>query len=130
MPPSPPAADTSRMRGLMGLAVALSAAVLIWPAWSGASTSTAVGVSEREWTISLGRVKAPHGRIVFYIHNYGQDDHDIKIRRDGVLYGHTGRIPSGGQVTLSLRLAPGRYSVYCAIPGHRQLGMLAHLRVT
>ncbi len=114
----------------MGLAVALSAAVLIWPAGSAATTSTAVGVSEREWSISLGRVRAPHGRITFYVHNYGQDDHDIKIRRDGLLYGHTGRIQSGGQVTLTLRLAPGTYSVYCAIPGHRQLGMLTHLTVT
>ena len=114
----------------MGLAVVLSAAVLIWPAGSGATTTTAVGVSEREWSISLGRVKAPHGRITFYVHNYGQDDHDVTIRRHGVQYGHTGRIQSGGQVTLTVRLKPGVYSVFCGIPGHRQLGMLTHLTVT
>jgi plastocyanin len=115
----------------MGLAVALSAAVLIWPAGSGATTSTAVGVSEREWSVTLGRLKAPHGRITFYITNFGQDDHDLRIRRrHGVQIAHTGRIASGGQATLTVRLKPGVYNVFCDIPGHKQAGMLARLRVT
>ena len=114
----------------MGLAVALSVAVLVWPAGSSATTTTAVGVSEREWTVSLGRLKAPHGRVTFYVHNFGQDDHGLTVRRHGVFYGHTGRIRSGGDATLTLRLKPGTYTVYCGIPGHRALGMLAHLTVT
>jgi plastocyanin len=114
----------------MGCALALCVAVLVWPAWSGATTTTAVGVSEREWTISLGRLKAPHGRITFYVHNYGQDDHNVSIRRHGVSYGHTGRIRSGDEATLTLSLKRGTYTVLCAIPGHRQLGMVAHLTVT
>jgi plastocyanin len=114
----------------MGLAVALSAAVLIWPAGSGATTSTAVGVTEREWSVALGRLKAPHGRITFYIRNFGQDDHDLRIRRHRVQIAHTGRIRSGGEATLTVRLKPGVYNVFCDIPGHRQAGMLAHLTVT
>jgi len=30
---------------------------------------------------------------------------------------------------LSLRLSPGRYRLWCSLPGHEQAGMLAKLRV-
>jgi uncharacterized cupredoxin-like copper-binding protein len=119
------------MRGLVAVAGVLCVAVLAAPAWSGATTTTtAVGVSEREWSVALGRLKAPHGRIELYVHNFGQDDHNIVLRRLGVQYGSTGRIASGGQKTLAVTLKPGIYNVFCSLPGHRQLGMAAKLTVT
>jgi plastocyanin len=119
------------MRGLIAIAGVLCLAVLVAPAWSDASTApTAVGVSEREWMVALGRLKAPHGPITFSVHNYGQDDHNLVIRKLGVQYGSTGRIASGGQRTLTLTLKPGVYNLFCSIPGHRQLGMAAKLTVT
>lgn len=125
-----PPADTGCVRGLTAIAALLCAFVLVWPAWSGATTSTAVSVSEREWSVSLGRLKAPHGRITFYVTNYGQDDHNVKIRKHGTQYGFTGRIPSGGHATLTVSLKPGVYTVFCGLPGHRQLGMVTTLTVT
>jgi hypothetical protein len=83
-----------------------------------------------EWSVALGRLKAPHGRIELYVHNFGQDDHNIVVRRLGVQYGSTGRIASGGQKTLAVTLKPGIYNVFCSLPGHRQLGMAAKLTVT
>ena len=118
------------MRGLIAVAALAAIAVLAHPSGSSAITSTAVGVSEREWSVSLGRLKAPHGRITFYVTNYGQDDHNITIRRHGWQYGFSGRIPSGGRATITTTLKPGIYSVFCSIPGHRQLGMVARLTVT
>ncbi len=119
------------MKGLFAIAAVLCLAVLVAPAWSGAATTpTAVGVSEREWSVALGRLKAPNGRIDLYVHNYGQDDHNLTVRRLGVQYGFTGRIASGGQKTLSLTLNPGVYNLFCSLPGHRQLGMVAQLTVT
>ena len=118
------------MRGLTGIAALLCAFVLVWPAIGGASTTTAVGVSEREWSISLGRLKAPHGRITFYVANFGQDDHNLRVRKRGYQYGSTGRIRSGGHATLRLTLKPGVYTLICGIPGHRQLGMVSTLTVT
>ena len=100
------------MRGLIAVAALAAVAVLAHPSGSSAITSTAVGVSEHEWSVSLGRLKAPHGRITFYVTNYGQDDHNITIRRHGWQYGFSGRIPSGGhagilpQVTVSLATMP------------------------
>jgi plastocyanin len=118
------------MRGLIAIAALLGVAVLVRPAGSAATTTTAVGVSEREWSVTLGRLKAPHGAITLYITNYGQDDHDITVRKHGYTYGFSGRIASGGRKTLTVHLKPGTYNVFCRIPGHRQLGMAAKLTVT
>jgi len=115
----------------MAVAGALCVFVLAWPAFSGASTSHAVGVSEREWSVSLGRLRVPHGKITLYITNFGQDDHNIKVRRHGRQYGFSGRIRSGQTTTLTVTLRrPGKYHVFCGIPGHREMGMNAVLTVT
>jgi len=36
---------------------------------------------------------------------------------------------SGGTKTLSVKLAPGTYTFFCSIPGHRQAGMVGTLTV-
>ena len=128
----PPAAAPIRgaMRGLVTLAAALCLFVLVSPAWSGAASGGAVGVSEREWSVTLSRLKVQHGAITFSIHNFGQDDHNIKIRKHGSQFGFSGRIRSGGTATITVNLKPGVYWVFCGIPGHRALGMNAKLTVT
>src|SRR6266566_3441368 len=109
-------ADTGAMRGLMTLAAALCLFVLVSPAWSGAASGSAVGVSEREWSVTLSRLKVQHGTITFSIHNF-------EIRKHGSQYGFSGRIRSGDTATITASLKPGIYWVFCGIPGHRSLGM-------
>jgi sulfocyanin SoxE-like protein len=123
-------ADTTHVRGLVAIAGVISVAVLAVPAFGGSTPTTSVGTSLRESSIILGRLSAPHGRVRFFVHNYGQDDHDLVVRRHGVQYGTTGRIASGGDAMLTVRLKPGVYNVYCSLPGHRQAGMWVKLRVT
>ena len=95
-----------------------------------ASTSRSVGVNETEYRISLGRSTVPHGRITFYIANFGQDDHNLKVARHQIGHGFSGRIPAGGRAQFTVKLSPGRYNLFCTIPGHRAMGMLARLTVT
>ena len=95
-----------------------------------ASTSRSVGVDETEYRISLGRATVPHGRITFYIANFGQDDHNLKVARHQIGYGFSGRVPAGARTHFTVTLRPGRYNLYCSIPGHRAMGMLARLTVT
>ena len=64
------------------LLLACAAALLVAVSASRAATSS-VGVTEREFRISLGRLKVPHGAITFNVTNIGQDDHDVVIRRHG-----------------------------------------------
>lgn len=109
------------------------AAFSLWLAVSAAgsaSTGTTVGVSEREWHITLGRLKAPHGTVTFSVTNFGADPHNIEIRRHGIHYGSTGRIEPGHHAELTAKLTPGVYIVMCSLPGHAALGMVAKLTVT
>ena len=87
-------------------------------------------MSETEYRITLGRTTVPHGRITFYIANYGQDDHNLKVARHMIGYGFSGRIPAGGRTQFTVWLKPGLYNLYCNTPGHRALGMSRKLRVT
>jgi uncharacterized cupredoxin-like copper-binding protein len=95
-----------------------------------ASTTRSVGVNETEYRISLGRATVTHGRITFYIANLGQDDHNLKVARHQIGHGFSGRIPAGGRAQFTVTLKPGKYNLYCTIPGHRAMGMLARLTVT
>jgi len=125
-------ADTCRVKILVALAGLLAVAVLAVPDRGAAAPATAVGTSLREnpSSVILGRLKAPRGKVTFFVHNYGQDDHNVAVRRRGVQYGFTGRIGSGGDKTLTVALKPGVYNVFCTLPGHRQAGMRATLTVT
>jgi uncharacterized cupredoxin-like copper-binding protein len=118
------------VRGLVAIAGVICVAVLAVPAFGGPARATSIGTSLKESSVILGRLSAPHGKIKFVVHNYGQDDHDLVVRRHGVQYAATGRIASGGDATLTVTLKRGTYNVYCSLPGHRQAGMWVKLRVT
>jgi len=68
--------------------------------------------------------------------NRGQDPHHLRIRRLDRRGRMAGR-PQGLAVTesgaigeVSWRLGPGRYELYCSMPGHLQHGMHTRLLVT
>ena len=69
-----------------------------------ATTSRSVGVTETEYRITLGRTTVPHGRITFYIANFGQDDHNLKVARHQIGHGFSGRIPAGGHTQFTVTL--------------------------
>jgi uncharacterized cupredoxin-like copper-binding protein len=116
----------ARLCLVLGLLACLAAS----SSGAAASTTHVVGVNETEYRLTLGRATVPHGRITFSIANFGQDDHNLKVARHQIGYGFSGRIPAGGHTQFTVRLKPGRYNLYCSIPGHRAMGMLARLTVT
>ena len=69
------------------------------------------------------------------LYDRGQDAHNLNIRRVGRghrLTGRTQRVSltqAGGITQASWDLAPGRYELYCSLPGHAKLGMRAYLTV-
>jgi hypothetical protein len=86
-------------------------------------------VTAREWSLTLSRGSVPAGRLTVQLYDRGQDAHNLNLRR--VVRGHrlAGRAQrvaltqSGGLTQASWRLAPGRYELYCSLPGHAKLGM-------
>jgi len=91
--------------------------------------TTAVGVGLREFQLSPYRDAVRTGRVKFNVTNFGQDAHDLAVRRRGRTYGRTPEIRAGERAVLRLRLKPGRYRLICTIADHAELGMRARLRV-
>jgi hypothetical protein len=90
-----------------------------------------VQVVAQEFRLSLSRRRVRAGTVVVELVDAGQDAHDLRLQRTG-----GGRVFSwptlrpGGHLDRELKLRPGRYSLWCSLPGHRALGMEAVLVVT
>jgi plastocyanin len=85
-----------------------------------------LAVREREYKISLASSSVPAGRIAFDVSNAGRIPHDLTIQGGA----RTPLISPGKSSTLTATLKRGTYTLYCSVPGHRKLGMVAKLTVT
>jgi hypothetical protein len=89
-----------------------------------------LGVSASEFHLVLSRGSVKAGPMLIQLQNDGQDVHDLRVRRIGGTRTYSFPVTSpGARSTLSLRLLPGRYRLWCSVSNHAQLGMRAVLRV-
>lgn len=110
---------------LAGLAAALGGLSIT------GSPPARVQVVAKEYSFSLSRLHLRAGRATIELANFGQDPHDLRLQRRGAKHIAGLRTVSPGRLAdLTLTLAPGRYSLWCSIANHRQLGMRATLLVT
>lgn len=102
------------------------------------SSPTHLLVYAQEWSLWPSRGSVPTGRVMVELWNRGDDAHDLRIRRldsadqmVGRVLGAVRTTASGGLARATWRLpTPGRYQLYCSVPGHLALGMKAELTVT
>jgi len=89
-----------------------------------AASSGGVQVTLAEFSITPSTISAPvGGKIV--VTNNGSAVHNFNIQGTNV---HTKDLQPGASATVDLKgLKAGSYTVFCAIPGHQQLGMQATL---
>jgi uncharacterized cupredoxin-like copper-binding protein len=78
-----------------------------------------VQVTETEFRIVLAGYKANAGRFTFSVKNAGKIPHDLAIRGGP----KTKLIQPGASAQLVVTLKPGKYHLYCSVPGHEQAGM-------
>ena len=87
-------------------------------------------VEAREFRFTLSRTTVKAGPAIVQLVNYGEDEHDLRLRRAGgtrvyrigtVLPGHVGE--------LEARFLPGRFTLWCSLADHRKRGMSATLLV-
>ena len=128
-----------RLLWLLGLACLLgagAASAAVVPAAGAAHRSypARLLVYAQEWSLAPSRATLPAGTVVVQLWNRGQDPHDLRIQRMTVAGAMVGRI-QGVRVTLPGRvssarwtLAPGRYMLFCSLPGHMAAGM--HVLIT
>ena len=89
-----------------------------------------IQVVAQEFRYSLSRTKVRAGRVIVELVNRGQDTHDLDLRRiGGTRIFHFPSVQPGQIVDRELKLAPGRYELWCAIADHNERGMHAVLRV-
>jgi hypothetical protein len=88
-------------------------------------------VTALEFEYRLSRQRVSEGRLLVELANFGQDEHDLALRRVGGK--RTFALPKtlpGERRTRELRLGPGRYRLWCRLGDHALRGMYATLRVT
>ena len=87
-------------------------------------------VGATEFNFGLSRHTLQAGRALIELANYGEDPHDLRLRRIGgsKIWG-TRIVAPEDTAVLSARLPPGRYRLWCSIADHRAKGMSALLTV-
>jgi len=94
-----------------------------------AASSTAaktVLVQEKEFKILPASVTVPAGTVTFVVKNVGKIAHDLALSATK----KTPLIKPGRSAKLVVTLKKGTYTLYCTVPGHRQLGMKATVKVS
>jgi len=89
-----------------------------------------IHVVESEWVVKLpstGELK--QGSYTFAVHNAGKIPHNLVVEGPNTQGDKTELIAPGGNATLTADLKTGNYTLYCDVPGHRQLGMVAKISV-
>ncbi|MSO94987.1 MAG: hypothetical protein EXQ81_04225 [Thermoleophilia bacterium] len=116
---------TSRV--VLGLALVFT----IVPIATAATPPTArLQVSADEFTLALSRSSIRKGLAVVELVNYGEDDHDLALRRvGGTMTYRIGVVHPGQTGSLEARLRSGRFALWCTLADHRGRGMRATLDV-
>jgi plastocyanin len=105
-------------------ALAAGVAALVLPVVAAeASAPARVLVAADEFHLSPSRSSIPSGPAIIQLVNYGEDSHDLVLRRPGAVSRHLSRVTPGGHGELEASLPPGRYRLWCSIADHRARGM-------
>ncbi len=87
-----------------------------------------VGADEFGYSLSRQTIKA--GPAIVQLVNYGEDTHDLRLRRTGGTRTYRiGEVRPGALGELEARLLPGRFTLWCSLADHRKRGMSATLVV-
>jgi len=142
----------SRSARLAGVGVLASLSLLAGGCGSNAHApkgATLVGINERDYHIGAQRQDLRAGLVDFAVDNHGPDAHELivvraqgaqlPLRTDGLTvneealqHDEAGSLEPGqpgGVRHLLLRLAPGRYVLFCNMSGHFMGGMHTELVV-
>jgi plastocyanin len=96
-------------------------------------------VDESEWQIIPSERIVAAGTVTMEVYDRGQDEHNLTVQGpitssgDGTIRGQVW-LQSGGSTTLTAKLAPGRYKLYCSMfagtpQSHEAMGMLSSITV-
>jgi plastocyanin len=115
------------------IALVLCALVLAACGGSGAAVRAPSGsfsITLDDYLIRPQRVQVPTRRqLTVTVTNRGRLGHTFRIRSANHNVMNLTTIPPGGTRSRSFRLAAGKYTMYCALANHEELGMSGTLVV-
>jgi len=132
---------TRILHGALALAAVVAAAAALGcgpagdasgpaPAAAAAGTTVQVHVNARGAPAVVPRtLTAPAGEITIAFTNRSTVPHSLAIAGEGVRAGPTASVRDGYTAELTVDLAPGTYTYFCAVPGHEDAGMRGTLTV-
>ena len=89
-----------------------------------------VQVGADEFGYSLSRASINAGPAIVQLANFGEDEHDLRLRRvGGTRVYKVGTAAPGVVRELETRFLPGRFRLWCSLADHRARGMSATLLV-
>jgi plastocyanin len=100
----------------------------------GAATQGAAGPlkqaanPEGKFSFAAKQLTAKAGKVTIDFTNASSLEHNLTIAQGSKVLGATPTF-QGATKTLALKLAPGTYTFYCSVPGHRAAGMEGKLTV-
>jgi uncharacterized cupredoxin-like copper-binding protein len=100
------------------------------PAATEAAPSGKIAVLAREFLYEPKQFTVKAGEVTFAVKNAGVIDHDFVIEdAKNKPIAQANPFAAGKTVEVKVKLAPGAYTIFCSIPGHREAGMSATLKV-
>jgi hypothetical protein len=120
------------VRPALGLAAVTALALQLGPAADAAAPKkpARLQVVADEFTLTLSRPTIRRGDAIVELANFGEDDHDLALRRvGGTRTLRVGLVHPGAVGELDRNLRPGRYLLWCTLGDHRGRGMRASLIV-
>jgi hypothetical protein len=89
-----------------------------------------VQVGADEFRYTLSRQTIPAGPAIVQLANFGEDEHDLRLRRAGGTRTYRiGKVRPGRVADLEARFLAGRFTLWCSLADHRRRGMSATLVV-
>ena len=83
-----------------------------------------------EFGLALSRASIKAGPAIVQLANFGEDEHDLRLRRvGGTRVYRIATVRPGGVGELEARFLPGRFRLWCSLADHRARGMRAVLVV-
>ena len=90
-----------------------------------------VQVGADEFGYMLSRPAIPAGPAIVQLANFGEDEHDLRLRRKGGTRTYRiGKVRPGKVGELEARFLAGRFTLWCSLADHRKRGMNATLVVS
>lgn len=110
--------------GLLGVGFALS------PQGGGAAAPRTIKVKAYEFAFEPKQITVPPGAVEFDVTNTGSIEHTFLIDDPAKkLVRKIAVISPGKTEKLTVTLKAGVHTIYCDLPGHREAGMVASLKV-